>query len=178
MTLPPFYFPSFRRFSSVLLPAPLVNSAGGAFIAHARSAPLTRPMHPPVIAGTMLICDATAALTNSGLPSILVACKCDAADSARQIDADSMANQDIFRTCVANYNISSNRPEHSRACLNAIIRTVISNRRGESTVRQTRHMPPLNSPSCATEGAAAQTGKHTHRQHSTHSPIPHTHTAS
>ena len=72
-------------------------------------------------------------MTSSDLPSILVACKCDAADSARQIDADGMANQDLFKACVANYNISSNRPEHSRACLNAIIRTVIANRKGESS---------------------------------------------
>ncbi|SPN98536.1 uncharacterized protein DNG_01582 [Cephalotrichum gorgonifer] len=70
------------------------------------------------------------ALTSSSLPSILVACKCDASENARQVDADGMANHDLFKACVANYNISSNKPEHSRACLNTIIRTVIANRRG------------------------------------------------
>ncbi|PKS09753.1 hypothetical protein jhhlp_004374 [Lomentospora prolificans] len=71
-----------------------------------------------------------AALTNSGLPSILVACKCDASENARQVDADGMANHDLFKACVANYNISSNKPEHSRACFNTILRTVIANRKG------------------------------------------------
>lgn len=57
-----------------------------------------------------------------------MACKCDASENTRQVDTEGMANHNMFRACVANYNISSNKPEHSRACLNAIVRTVIAKR--------------------------------------------------
>jgi len=43
---------------------------------------------------------------------------------------DGLANHNLFRACVDNFKISSNKPEHSRACLNTILRAAISNRRG------------------------------------------------
>ncbi|KAH6996769.1 ras guanine nucleotide exchange factor domain-containing protein [Ilyonectria destructans] len=73
-----------------------------------------------------------AALTNSNLPSSLLACKCENPEEDWEVDADAMANHHLFRSCVATYKISTNRPEIARICLNTILRAAISHRREEN----------------------------------------------
>lgn len=75
----------------------------------------------------------TAALTNSGLPAILVACKCELSEENWEVDADELANHKFFKPCIAKYRISIDKPEVSRACLQAILRAAIAHRRGKET---------------------------------------------
>lgn len=72
----------------------------------------------------------TAALTNSGLPAMLGACKCDNPEDDWEVDADEMAKHKYFKTCAGHYKISIDRPELSRACLQAVIRAAVTHRRG------------------------------------------------
>jgi GTPase SAR1 family protein len=92
---------------------------------------------PETIGTSMLLFNQTsyanqsAALTNSGLPAILVACKCDNPETSRQVDTNGVANHDLFKSCIATYNISVNVPESARSCLATILKAVVANRKGE-----------------------------------------------
>ncbi|KAF5525092.1 Ras guanine nucleotide exchange factor A [Colletotrichum aenigma] len=72
---------------------------------------------------------ATAALTKSGLPAVLVANKCDHPESERQIDAARVANHEYFKSCVGQFNLSTSSPERARACLNAMLKAAIAYRK-------------------------------------------------
>ncbi|KAJ0316523.1 hypothetical protein Brms1b_005390 [Colletotrichum noveboracense] len=83
---------------------------------------------------------ATAALTKSGLPAVLVANKCDHPESERQIDAARVANHEYFKSCVGQFNLSTSSPERARACLNAMLKAAIAYRKEtieEETQQQT-----------------------------------------
>ncbi|KKA28464.1 hypothetical protein TD95_002550 [Thielaviopsis punctulata] len=96
----------------------------------------------PQVDGAMIMYDVTNAdsirdldktlnaLTNSGLPAVLVACKCDRPQNCREINAEGIANHDRFRACIDNFTLSSNKPEHARVCLTTILRAAIKMRRG------------------------------------------------
>lgn len=73
-----------------------------------------------------------AALTNSGLPSILVATKCEHPEKDWEVDAEAMANHKYFQACIATYKVSTETPKEARACLQAILRAAVSSRRGSS----------------------------------------------
>ncbi|TDZ65971.1 Ras guanine nucleotide exchange factor A [Colletotrichum trifolii] len=72
---------------------------------------------------------ATAALTKSGLPAILVANKCDQPESERQVDAQRVASHEYFKSCVGVFNLSTSSPERARACLNTMLKAAIACRK-------------------------------------------------
>lgn len=74
------------------------------------------------------------ALTRSGLPSILVANKCEQPDDEWEVDPDGMAAHKFFTQCLASYKISETNPEASRACLQAMLRGAVSHRKGNVTL--------------------------------------------
>jgi hypothetical protein len=74
-----------------------------------------------------------AALTNSGLPSILVATKCEHPEEDWEVDAEAMAKHKYFQACIATYKVSTETPELARACLQAILRAAVAHRRGTVT---------------------------------------------
>ncbi|PTB50389.1 hypothetical protein M431DRAFT_95550 [Trichoderma harzianum CBS 226.95] len=71
-----------------------------------------------------------AALTNSNMPAMLVATKCEAPEEERQVNPDELANHTLFRSCLAHFKISSTSPEIDRTCLHAILRAAVAHRRG------------------------------------------------
>ncbi|KJK91968.1 hypothetical protein H633G_04183 [Metarhizium anisopliae BRIP 53284] len=73
-----------------------------------------------------------AALTNSGLPAMLGACKCDSPEDDWEVNADELANYHLFKSCVGQYKISIDRPDISQACLQAVIRAAVTHRRDEN----------------------------------------------
>lgn len=72
-----------------------------------------------------------AALTNSGLPAMLGACKCDSDEDDWEVNADELANHRFFKPCIGQYKISVDRPDVSRACLHGVIRAAVAHRRGK-----------------------------------------------
>ncbi|KAL7799717.1 ras guanine nucleotide exchange factor domain-containing protein [Trichoderma ceciliae] len=72
-----------------------------------------------------------AALTNSSMPAMLVATKCEAPEEERQVNADELANHTLFRSCLAHFKISSTSPEIDRSCLHAILTAAVAHRRDE-----------------------------------------------
>jgi hypothetical protein len=76
----------------------------------------------------------TAALTNSGLPSMLGACKCDSPEADWEVNADEVANHEVFKPCIGQYKISIDRPDISRACLQGVIRAAVLHRQGRPSI--------------------------------------------
>lgn len=68
------------------------------------------------------------ALSVSGLPTILVATKCDNPESTRQINADAMAT--VFPTILTDFKTSVNAPSNTRDCLQTIVLAAVYNRQG------------------------------------------------
>jgi hypothetical protein len=66
---------------------------------------------------------------NSSLPTILVSCKCDNPENARQIDVESM--EAACLSCVEAVKTASNVPESARLCLSSMLRAIMANRNGE-----------------------------------------------
>ncbi|KJZ71122.1 hypothetical protein HIM_09476 [Hirsutella minnesotensis 3608] len=87
-----------------------------------------------------------AVLTESGLPSALVACKCDRPQEEWEVDADALANHKVFKPCAATYKTSVEKPDISRDCLQTILRVAISQRRddGGETVSRRRAQSAAN----------------------------------
>ncbi|PHH92891.1 hypothetical protein CDD83_4034 [Cordyceps sp. RAO-2017] len=74
-----------------------------------------------------------AALTSSsGLPVILVACKCDSPKDDWEVDADAIANHKVFKPCLASFKTSMERPDISRKCLLNAVRAAIGHRRDDN----------------------------------------------
>lgn len=68
-------------------------------------------------------------LAKSLLPSILVSCKCDNPENARQINVDSM--EAACTTCVEAVKTASNVPETARLALSSMLRAIMAHRTGE-----------------------------------------------
>ncbi|OAQ74310.1 aimless RasGEF [Pochonia chlamydosporia 170] len=87
-----------------------------------------------------------AALTNSGLPAMLGACKCDCPEDDWEINADELANHQYFKPCIGQYKISIDRPDISKACIISVIRAAVMHRRDESgeTVSRRRAQSAAN----------------------------------
>lgn len=68
-------------------------------------------------------------LVNSGLPTILVSCKCDNPENTRQIDVASMESACL--SCVETVKFASNVPESARVCLSSMLRAIMAHRNGE-----------------------------------------------
>lgn len=71
-----------------------------------------------------------AALTNSGLPAVLVATKCEHPKDDWEVDAEAMAKHKYFEACIATYKVSTDTPEVARSCLQTILRAAVTHRRG------------------------------------------------
>ncbi|KAL1893878.1 hypothetical protein Cpir12675_003896 [Ceratocystis pirilliformis] len=69
------------------------------------------------------------ALTNSSLPAVLVACKCDRPPNCREVNAEVMANHERFKACAGSVASSSNNPEQARIGLSTILRAALHMRR-------------------------------------------------
>lgn len=70
----------------------------------------------------------TAALGITGLPTMLVATKCDNPENARQINANAMAT--VFPSILADFKTSANVPASTRDCLQSIVLASVFNRKG------------------------------------------------
>jgi hypothetical protein len=70
------------------------------------------------------------ALVNTSLPTILVSCKCDNPENARQIDVASMESACL--SCVEAVKTASNVPESARLCLSSMLRAIMAYRNGRS----------------------------------------------
>ena len=68
------------------------------------------------------------ALNISGLPTILVATKCDNPEPTRQINADAMAT--VFPSILTDFKTSVNVPNNTRDCLQTIVLAAVYNRQG------------------------------------------------
>lgn len=80
-----------------------------------------------------------AALANSNLPAVLVACKCDGVEEEDwEVDPDKVAIHEWFKSCIASYKVAITKPDACRACLQTILRASISHRKGN----------PRSSPMC------------------------------
>ncbi|KAK0740950.1 ras guanine nucleotide exchange factor domain-containing protein [Schizothecium vesticola] len=90
-----------------------------------------------------------AALSLSGLPTVLVATKWDAPEELRQLDPAGMAT--AFPTCAAYYKLSPNSPGSTRECLQTMVRAAMAARRdkaeGSAQRRRAASTANLDAPS-------------------------------
>ncbi|KAJ4016584.1 hypothetical protein NW752_003710 [Fusarium irregulare] len=106
-----------------------------------------------------------AALTNSGLPASLVACKCETPKAEWQVDAEAIASHTCFKSCVSTYKISSSDDvEVAKTCLHTILRAAMAQRREENgeTVsrRRAQSAANLEAPDVGTGRPISQHSKH------------------
>ncbi|EFX03973.1 Ras guanyl-nucleotide exchange factor [Grosmannia clavigera kw1407] len=76
------------------------------------------------------------ALSISGLPTMLVATKCDNPENMRQINANGMAT--VFPSILADFKTSANVPASTRDCLQSIVLASVFNRKGSDKESYTR----------------------------------------
>lgn len=69
-----------------------------------------------------------AALSVSNYPTLLVATKCDSPEDVREVDTASVSA--AFTSVVASFCTSTNSPTGQRECLQAMLRSVVSGRKG------------------------------------------------
>lgn len=106
-----------------------------------------------------------AALTSAGLPTVLVACKCDCPKDDWKINADAVANHAIFKPCAATYQTSKDQPDVSRAGLQAAIKAAITRRKDETTSetasrRRAQTVANPDAPDAAADRPRSQQSKH------------------
>ncbi|SCO29865.1 related to aimless RasGEF (aleA) [Fusarium fujikuroi] len=105
-----------------------------------------------------------AALTNSGLPASLVACKCETPEAEWQVNAEAIANHQLFKSCVSTYKISSNDVDVAKTCLHTILRAAITHRREENgetfSRRRAQSAANLEAPDVGTGRPISQHSKH------------------
>ncbi|KAF4997229.1 hypothetical protein FGRMN_4009 [Fusarium graminum] len=105
-----------------------------------------------------------AALTNSGLPASLVACKCEIPEAEWQVNAEAMASHQFFKSCISTYKISSDDTEVAKTCLYTILRAAVAHRREENgeTVsrRRAQSAANLEAPDVGTGRPISQHSKH------------------
>ncbi|QPC66359.1 hypothetical protein HYE67_008590 [Fusarium culmorum] len=106
-----------------------------------------------------------AALTNSGLPASLVACKCETPEAEWQVNAEAIASHTYFKSCVSTYKISSTDDiEVAKTCLHTILRAAMAHRREENgeTVsrRRAQSAANLEAPDIGTGRPISQHSKH------------------
>lgn len=96
------------------------------------SVQLTIPV--PSLRTTATVTDGflAAALTGSALPVALVACESDSPRDEWEINPESMAQHELFKPCIAAYQVSPETPEVARTCLQAILKAAIAHRKGSS----------------------------------------------
>ncbi|KAF4984626.1 hypothetical protein FZEAL_202 [Fusarium zealandicum] len=105
-----------------------------------------------------------AALTNSGLPASLVACKCETPEADWQVNAEAIANHQLFKSCISTYKISSENAEVPRTCLHTILRAAMAHRKEENgeTVsrRRAQSAANLEAPDASSGRPISQHSKH------------------
>ncbi|OAA60633.1 RAP guanine nucleotide exchange factor 4 [Cordyceps fumosorosea ARSEF 2679] len=106
---------------------------------------------------------AMTAITNAGLPSILVACKCEIDEEDWEVDVDSIAGHKIFKSCIGTYQVSFDKADISRACLQSILKAAIAHRKEHSeTVPRRRAQSAVNleAPDTSSARPLSQQSKH------------------
>lgn len=63
-----------------------------------------------------------------------MACKCETPEAEWQVNAEAMANHQLFKSCVSTYKIASDNYDVARTCLHTILRAAIAHRRGTREV--------------------------------------------
>lgn len=103
-----------------------------------------------------------AALTNSGLPAILVATKCENPKDEWEVIPDVITGSKFYQSCLASYKLSSENPEVARACLQAILKAAIIHRREENgeTVSRRRAQSNLEMPDTSSTRSTSEQNKH------------------
>ncbi|KAK7429250.1 hypothetical protein QQZ08_004260 [Neonectria magnoliae] len=104
------------------------------------------------------------ALTNSSLPCSLLACKCENPEQDWAVDPDALSNHPLFKTCIATYKVSLERPEIARNALNTILRAAITHKRegnGETVSRRrAQSAANLEAPDPTARRPLSQNSKH------------------
>ncbi|EPE06255.1 ras guanyl-nucleotide exchange factor [Ophiostoma piceae UAMH 11346] len=88
------------------------------------------------------------ALNISGLPTILVATKCDNPEPTRQINADAMAT--VFPSILSDFKTSVNVPNNTRDCLQTIVLAAVYNRQGAERFDSSASPGPVASSTSST----------------------------
>ncbi|CAH0059465.1 unnamed protein product [Clonostachys solani] len=103
-----------------------------------------------------------AALTNSGLPAILVATKCENPKEEWEVIPDIITGSKFYQSCLASYKLSSENPEIARTCLQAILKAAIIHRREENgeTVSRRRAQSNLEMPDTSSTRSTGEQNKH------------------
>ncbi|VUC23879.1 unnamed protein product [Clonostachys rosea] len=103
-----------------------------------------------------------AALTNSGLPAILVATKCENPKDEWEVIPDVITGSKFYQSCIASYKLSSENPEVARTCLQAILKAAIIHRREENgeTVSRRRAQSNLEMPDTSSTRSTGEQNKH------------------
>lgn len=93
------------------------------------------------------------ALVNSGLPTILVSCKCDNPEHTRQLSVDSV--ETACMSCVETVKTAANVPESARLCLSSMLRAVMASRsnNNNSSNKDTPSIQPQGTRRRATSSA-------------------------
>ncbi|KAF7873945.1 hypothetical protein EAF04_002617 [Stromatinia cepivora] len=81
------------------------------------------------------------ALVNSGLPTILVSCKCDNPEHTRQLSVDSV--ETACMSCVETVKTAANVPESARLCLSSMLRAVMANRSNNNNNNNNKDTPSI-----------------------------------
>ncbi|KAG9257398.1 RasGEF protein [Emericellopsis atlantica] len=84
-----------------------------------------------------------AAVSNAGMPSILVANKCETAEDDWHVDVDDLAKR-YYEVGIATYKASATKPEAARSCLQSILRAAVSQRREDSGEQVARRRAQSN----------------------------------
>lgn len=71
------------------------------------------------------------ALTNSSLPTVLVATKCDNPEEARQVDTEAVAA--ACQSCLANFKTADSKPDSARIALTTLLKALIASRQDEAS---------------------------------------------
>ncbi|OAR02478.1 hypothetical protein LLEC1_07632, partial [Akanthomyces lecanii] len=106
---------------------------------------------------------AMTAITNAGLPSILVACKCEIDEDDWDVDADAIARHKVFKSCLDAYKVSSDKPDVCRGCLQAILKAAVAHRREHSETiprRRAQSAVTLEAPETSAARPLSQQSKH------------------
>jgi hypothetical protein len=74
--------------------------------------------------------DSLDGLAASNLPTIVVSCKCDNPENARQVSVENM--EDTCSSCVEAVKTASNVPESARLCLSSMLKAIMASRNGQS----------------------------------------------
>ncbi|KAI6780377.1 uncharacterized protein J7T54_007226 [Emericellopsis cladophorae] len=105
--------------------------------------------------------ETTPAVSNAGMPAILVANKCETGEDSWHVDVDDLATR-YYEVGIATYKASSSKPEAARSCLQSILRAAVSQRRedGGEQVARRRAQSNLEAPEAMISRSYSGDNKH------------------